>query len=87
MNRWSQMQGGQKWILPKEINADWFFWDSHWLKKLENQLCSSMGPNWESAASASEWTWGNKDTNAFKLPAVQSLILASQCYNMVCNRN
>ncbi len=20
------------WILPKEINANWFFWDSHWLE-------------------------------------------------------
>jgi hypothetical protein len=27
MNRWSQMQDGQNWILLKEINADRFFLD------------------------------------------------------------
>ncbi len=32
MNRWSQIQGGQSWILPKEINANRFFWDSYWLE-------------------------------------------------------
>jgi hypothetical protein len=24
-----QMQGGKNWILPKYINANRFFWDSH----------------------------------------------------------
>jgi hypothetical protein len=23
------MQGSKNWILPKEMNANWFFWDSH----------------------------------------------------------
>ncbi len=32
MNRRSQMQGGKNWFLPKEINANRFFWDSHWLE-------------------------------------------------------
>jgi hypothetical protein len=43
MNGIFQMQGGKNWILPKEINANWFFWDSHWLEIWSNQLSPSMG--------------------------------------------
>jgi hypothetical protein len=32
MNGKSQMQGGKNWILTKDINANQFFWDSHWLE-------------------------------------------------------
>jgi len=39
------MQGGKNWILPKYINANRFFWDSHWLEIWSNHLCPSMGPN------------------------------------------
>ncbi len=39
------MLGGKNWILPKEINANRFFWDSHWLEIWSNHLCPSMGPN------------------------------------------
>jgi hypothetical protein len=39
------MQEGENWILPKEINANWFFWDSHWLEIWSNHLCLSMEPN------------------------------------------
>ncbi len=28
---WTGNLGGKNWILPKEINANWFFRDSHWL--------------------------------------------------------
>jgi hypothetical protein len=45
MNEISQMQGGKNWILPKEINANRFFRDSHWLEIWKNHLCPSMGPN------------------------------------------
>jgi hypothetical protein len=45
MNERSQMQGGKNWILPKEMNANRFFLDSHWLKILSNHLFPSMGPN------------------------------------------
>jgi len=48
--RRSQMQGGKNWILPKEINANWFFWDSHWLEIWKNHLCPSIGPNGGSVA-------------------------------------
>jgi hypothetical protein len=41
MNRRCQMQGGQNWILPKVINEDRFFSDSHWLEIRKNQLCPS----------------------------------------------
>jgi hypothetical protein len=40
------MQGGKNWILPKELNANWFFWDSHWLEIWSNHFCPSMGPNY-----------------------------------------
>jgi hypothetical protein len=39
------MQGGINWILPKEINANRFFWNSRWLETWKNHLCPSMGPN------------------------------------------
>jgi hypothetical protein len=45
MNGSFQMQGGKNWILPKEINANRFFWDSHWPEIWSNHLCPSMEPN------------------------------------------
>jgi hypothetical protein len=39
------MQGGKNWILPKEMNANRFFWDSHWLEIWSNHLFLSVGPN------------------------------------------
>jgi hypothetical protein len=46
INGKSQMEGGKNWILTKEINANRFFWDSHWLEIWKkNHLCPSMGPN------------------------------------------
>ncbi len=32
MNGEFQIQGGKNWILPKEMNANRLFWDSHWLE-------------------------------------------------------
>ncbi len=48
-----QMQKGKNWILPKEIIAKRFFWDSHWLEIWSNHLCPSMGPNGRSVAMES----------------------------------
>ena len=45
MNERFPMQGGKNWILPKEMNANRFFWDSHWLEIWSNHLFLSMGPN------------------------------------------
>jgi hypothetical protein len=45
MNGRFQIQGGKNWILPKDTNANRFFWDSHWLEIWSNHLCPSMGPN------------------------------------------
>jgi hypothetical protein len=45
MNGIFQMLGGKNWILPKEINANRFFWDSHWLEIWSNHLYLSLGPN------------------------------------------
>jgi hypothetical protein len=53
MNGIIQMQGGKNWILPKYINANRFFWDSHWLEILSNHFWPSMGPNGVSVATDS----------------------------------
>jgi hypothetical protein len=50
MNGRFQMQGGINWILPKDLNANRFFLDSHWLEIWSNHLCPSMGPNGGSVA-------------------------------------
>jgi hypothetical protein len=50
MNGIFQMQGGKNWIFPIEMNANQFFWDSHWLKIWPNHFCLSMGPNGGSVA-------------------------------------
>ncbi len=44
------MQEGKNWILPKEIYANRFFRDSHWMEIWTNHLCPSMGPNGGSVA-------------------------------------
>ncbi len=53
MNGNFQMQGGKNWILPKYINANRFFWDSHWLEIWSNHFCPSMGLNGGSVATDS----------------------------------
>ncbi len=45
MNGRFPMQGCKNWILQKDINANRFFWDSHWLEIWTNHLCPSMGAN------------------------------------------
>jgi hypothetical protein len=39
------MQGGKNWFFPKEMKANRFFWDSHWLEIWSNHFCPSMGRN------------------------------------------
>ncbi len=53
MNGRFQMQGSKNWIFPKEMNANRFFWDSHWLEIWSNHFCPSMGPNGGSVAMGS----------------------------------
>jgi hypothetical protein len=53
MNGRFQMQGGKNWFLPKEMNANRFFWDSHWLLIWSNHFCPSMGSNGGSVATDS----------------------------------
>jgi hypothetical protein len=51
------MQGGKNWFLPKEMNANRFFWDSHWLEIWSNHFYPSMGPNGGSVAmDSANWT-------------------------------
>ncbi len=51
---WTRRQGGQNWILPKEMNVNRFFWDCHWLEIWSNHFCLSMGSNEGSVALDSE---------------------------------
>jgi hypothetical protein len=44
------MQGGKNWFSPKQMNANRFFWDSHWLEIWSNHFYPSMGPNGGSVA-------------------------------------
>jgi hypothetical protein len=47
MNGRFQMQGGKNWFLPKEMNANRFFWDSHALAgNLVKPLLSLYGTEW-----------------------------------------
>ncbi len=46
------MNGRFQLILSTEINANWFFWDSHWLEIWKNRFCD--GPNRGSVAMDSE---------------------------------
>jgi hypothetical protein len=50
MNGRFQKQGGKNWFLPKEMNANRFFWDSHWLEIWSKHFYPSMGPNGGSVA-------------------------------------
>ncbi len=60
MNGRFQMQGGKNWFLPKEINANRFFCDSHWLEIWSNHFYPSMGPNGGSVAMDSALSWSLK---------------------------
>ncbi len=59
MNGRFQIQGGKNWFLPKEMNANRFFWDSHWLEIWSNHFYPSMGPNGGSVAMDSAVTAAN----------------------------
>jgi hypothetical protein len=50
MNGRFQMQGGKNWILSKEMNANRFFLEAHWLEIWSHHFCPSMGPNGGSVA-------------------------------------
>ncbi len=54
MNGRFQMQGGKNWILPKEINANRFFWDSHWLEIWSNHQTTYF-PLWDRMEGACLW--------------------------------
>jgi hypothetical protein len=49
MNGRFQMQADKNWLLPKEMNANRFFWDSHWLEIWSNHLFPSI--SWLPAVS------------------------------------
>ncbi len=43
----SNTQGGKNWILPKEISANRFFWDSYWLETWKKRFLSLYGTEWK----------------------------------------
>jgi hypothetical protein len=48
MNGRFQMQGGKNWIFPKAMNANQFFWDSHWLEIcMVKPLLTLYGTEWK----------------------------------------
>jgi hypothetical protein len=57
MNGRSQMQGGKNWIFLKEINANRFFCDSHWLESGQTVFV----PLWDRMEGAWLWTWIPRD--------------------------
>ena len=59
------MQGGKNWFLPKEMNANRFFWDSHWLEIWSNHFYPSMGPNGGSVAMDSVCGFVHGHTGVF----------------------
>jgi hypothetical protein len=75
MNGRFQMQGGKNWFLPKEMNANRFFWDSHWLEIWSNHFYPSMGPNGGSVAMDSE--------ESCKFDAVHFIVIFTISYFIV----
>ncbi len=86
MNGRFQMQGGKNWFLPKEMNANLFFWDSHWLEIWSNHFYPSMGPNGGSVAMDSErrhgFTYCRVPGHAF---LVCTELMTDGCVHLQCN--
>jgi hypothetical protein len=79
------MQGGKNWILPKYINANRFFWDSHWLEIWSNHFCPSMGLNGGSVATDSG-AWGGLEPQMWNVDALQTQPYMYNCIaSLVCN--
>jgi hypothetical protein len=72
------MQGGKNWFLPKEMNANRFFWDSHWLEIWSNHFYPSMGPNGGSVAMDSV------ERGILKTEKLCSCMQVSQLKEFVC---
>ncbi len=78
MNGRFQMQGGKNWFLPKEMNANRFFWDSHWLEIWSNHFYPSMGPNGGSVAMDSEQLTHKKCEKMYFCKHWQHLLVAAE---------
>ena len=50
------MQGDKNWILPKEMNANRFFLDSHWLEIWSKPLLSLYGTEWRERGYGLRWS-------------------------------
>ncbi len=68
MNGRSHMQGGKNLILPKEINANRFFWDSHWLEIWKYMYF----PLW--SRRDGEWLW-----TQFRPPSIWDHLFMPYC--------
>jgi hypothetical protein len=65
MNGRFQMQGGKNWIFATKMNANRFFWDSHWLEIWSNHFCPSMRPNGGSVAMDSVLSQSRQSAKLF----------------------
>jgi hypothetical protein len=72
------MQGGKNWFLPKEMNENRFFWDSHWLEIWSNHFYPSMGPNGGSVAMDSGLSYSWQEFTAWVMHDTSGLFLVSQ---------
>ncbi len=71
------MQGGKNRILPKEMNTNRFFWDSHWLEIWSNHLFPSMGPNGGIVAMDSEQITHKKCAKLFLCKHLQRRLVGA----------
>jgi hypothetical protein len=80
MNGIYQMQGGKNWILPQEMNANRFFWDSNWLEIWPNHLFHCMGLNGGSVAMSA---FCEHDEQSFTVARWKDLLMLSSGANVI----
>ncbi len=73
------MQGGKNWILPQEMNANRFFWDSNWLEIWPNHIFPSMGLNGLWTLSA----FCEHDEQSFTVARRKDLLMLSSGANVI----
>jgi hypothetical protein len=92
MNGRIQMQGGINWILPKEINAKRFFWDSYWLEIWANHLFPSLGGS--VAMDSGDWSmilvvttpWGDPNSTITAALKTAPVVLPPASYSSCCSK-
>jgi hypothetical protein len=83
MNGKSQMQEGKNWILTKEISANRFLRDSHWLEILKNHLLSLYGT--ELRERGLSWIPASEGRNRIRSKSQKRIILMA-CFDYIYYR-